>query len=198
MDVTSVAFSPDGKLLASGSLGWDIQNRPDGTLRLWNVDRQNQIGLLKTPVDSFAFSPSGRTLASTQGSDEIYFWDVDEQKQKSLLKSPDQDQVITVAFSPDGRLLASGHHDGVRLWSVSEQEQLGMLQGGHKDIVGRWSWDGGKYVVDRSLQPVRHVVFSPDGKWLASEHDDGIVLLWGVNLQAGEVRDFIEITPKTD
>ena len=86
--------------------------------------------------------------------------------------------MITVAFSPDGRLLTSGHHDGVRLWNVSEQEQVGMLQG-HKAMV-------------------ISIAFSSDGKWLAAELQDGIVLLWEVNLQAGGAKDFLEVTPETD
>ena len=174
MDVTSVAFSPDGKLLASGSSGYIPQGllpdgsprlRHDGSIRLWNVDGQNQIGLLKAPVDYFvAFSPDGETLASA-GWSGIYLWDVGEQKKKGLLKSPNQS--ITVAFSPDGSLLATGSYEVVSVWDVSEQKRVGMLHG-HKLFV-------------------RHVAFSPDGKWLASEGQDGIVLLWEVNVQAGEI-----------
>ena len=147
-DVDSVAFSPGGRTLASGS--------SDGTVRLWNVADPAHPRPLGQPltggtgaVFSVAFSPDGRTLASGDSDGTIQLWNVADPAHPRPV-GPDGDggtaAVYSVAFSPDGHTLASGNFDGngnatVWLWDVADPAHprlLGQpLAGGSAGLV-RW------------------------------------------------------------
>jgi transcriptional regulator with XRE-family HTH domain len=111
--VLSVAFSPDGKTLASGS--------GDGTVRLSNLATHQQIGSPLTgthrAVNSVAFSPDGKTLASGGDDDTVRLWDLATHRQIGRPFTGHGGSVVnSVAFSPDGKTLAGGRLDGtVRL-----------------------------------------------------------------------------------
>jgi WD40 repeat protein len=104
--VTSVAFSPDGKILASASR--------DGTVRLWNVATHSQIGKPLTGhtggVTSVAFSPDGKTLATGTGYRDrtVRLWDVATHRRIGNPIAGHAGTVFSVAFSPDGKTVASG------------------------------------------------------------------------------------------
>jgi hypothetical protein len=120
--VRSVAFSPDGRLLASGS--------DDGTVKLWDVATGQEVRTLSGHTDSVlsvAFSPDGRLLASGSWDKTVKLWDVGVAT-KDFSSPPEvrtlrgAGGVLSLAFSPDGRLLASGSADGaVKLWNVAKR-----------------------------------------------------------------------------
>ena len=157
--VNSVAFSPDGKLLASAS--------GDNTIRLWDVELRKPLGEPLTGhtnyVKSVAFSPDGNILASASYDKTVRLWDV---KQKKPLGKPlrgHSNVIFSVAFSPDGNTLASASYDKtIRLWDVKQKKPLGEPLTGHSESV-------------------RSVTFSPDGNTIASGSNDNTVILWDVS-----------------
>lgn len=165
--VNSVAFSPDGRLLASGS--------SDNSVALWDVRRGAGERLLghtgplfgaMGQVFSVAFSPDGQFLASGGNDDTVRLWDV-AAREVALTLETGGGNVNAVAFSPDGRLLAAGGQlQRTELWDPRRGRQVGVL-GGH-------------------LLSVVAVAFSPDGETLVTGSEDGTAVLW--ELPSGEAR----------
>jgi WD40 repeat protein/tRNA A-37 threonylcarbamoyl transferase component Bud32 len=192
-EVTSIAFSPDGKSLASAGGGRLGGNGPiPGELKLWDVATRKERTSLKGHTDrvtSVAFSPDGKTLASSQGSvrthetipGEVKLWDVATGQERGSLKGHTQ-PVTSLAFSRDGRTLASGSMDStIRLWEVATGPELATLKGAGYSLVfspdGKTlaSWSGVRVKLwdvatgqERPFGGNRPVAFSPDGKTLAS------------------------------
>jgi WD40 repeat protein len=123
--VMSVAYSPDGKTLASGSA--------DETVRLWDVATGKERATLKSDTNSacsLVFSPDGGTLASggkaggsASKNRTIRLWAVQTGKEWATIKGHDE-VVLSVVFSPDGRTLASGSGDKtIKLWDVATDKE---------------------------------------------------------------------------
>jgi WD40 repeat protein/energy-coupling factor transporter ATP-binding protein EcfA2 len=160
--VRTVAFSPDGKTLASGS--------DDNTIILWDVESRQPIGQPFAhpltehiePVSSVAFSPDGKSLASGSGDNTIILWDVATRQPIGQPLTGHTSAVESVAFSPDGKTIASTSWDAtIILWDVETHQPIGQPLTGHTSFV-------------------RAVAFSPDGKTLASGSDDNTIILWDV------------------
>ncbi len=160
--ILALAYSPDGRYLAGGSLTgeikiWQFKDKREGEGYSLHLECRGHSDLVST----VAYSPDGKLLASGSYDRTVRLWD-SSNGGKLMVLSGHSDTVQSVAFSPDGRLLASGSFDGsIRLWRVATGELVATLEG-HTG----WVWS---------------VAFSPDGNRLVSGSFDGTVRLWQTN-----------------
>jgi WD40 repeat protein len=153
--INSIAFSPDGKTLATGD--------GDGSVSLWEVTTGQEVKRLKGHTDvvtSVAYSPDGKMLALGSEDKTVRVWEVATGQEVKQLTGH-TGMVTAVAYSPDGKTLASGSWDGtVRVGGVATGQEVKQLTG-HTSMVTA-------------------VAYSPDGKTLASGSWDGTVRVWEV------------------
>ncbi|OOK77749.1 nucleoporin Nup120/160 family protein [Mycobacterium kansasii] len=159
--VTSVAFSPDGRRIVSGSA--------DDTLRLWDAGTGQPIGAPLTghtaSVSSVAFSPDGHRIVSGSYDKTLRLWDAATGQPIGAPLTGHTESVTSVAFSPDGHRIVSGSTDTtLRLWDAATGAPIGAPLTGHTDSVDS-------------------VAFSSDGRRIVSGGSiaDGTVRLWDVS-----------------
>jgi WD40 repeat protein len=195
--VTDLAYTPDGKTLASS--GWDHK------IRFWDVQRRRAFGPVLRGIYGLSFSPDGKTLAATDVS-SVNLWAMPGGAALGKLSVDNKYELSRVSFSPDGKLLAAsseaagGNPSRVFLWDVSTRKLAGPT------IEARsfaFSPDGKalategedeKSIVLRDIQTrrilgppfqgltarVRSIAFSPDGQMIAAGGGENSVFVWNV------------------
>jgi len=192
--VNSVAFSPDGKRLATASY--------DQTAKVWDAESGQELLTLRGHgafVLGVAFSPDGKRLATASGDGTAKVWDAEGGKELLTLRGHG-DVVLGVAFSPDGKRLATASKDRTaKVWDAESGKELLTLRGHSGDVLsvafspdgkrlatGSWDqtakvWDaesGKELLTLRLLGVVSEVAFSPNGKRVATASADKTARVW--------------------
>jgi WD40 repeat protein len=157
----AVAFSPDGRMVATGSA--------DGNVRLWDAATQQEVGPPMSsdanPVAAVAFSPDGTLMAAGSADGNVQLWDTATEQEAGPARVAGAAEVDTLAFSPDGKLLAAGGQDGAaRLWDVTSDNQIGATMA--------------------TGDPVSALAFGTGGTTLATAESDGATEVWDVATRA--------------
>ncbi|KDN40368.1 hypothetical protein RSAG8_08131, partial [Rhizoctonia solani AG-8 WAC10335] len=206
LPVTSVAFSPDGKSVASGS--------GDNTIRMWDTDNPSQIGEPMTGhtsgIWSLSYSPLGNIIASGSYDKTIRLWDVNTSRQLGEATSGKY-PFSSIAFSPDAKLIASGYYTpfvsnpsacAVQLWDVQRRKSASrpfightssvysvqfspdgtrVVSGSNDDTIRVWDVERGATILgplEGHTDGVHSTVFSPDGSQIISCAEDGTLRHW--------------------
>lgn len=155
-EITSFDFSPNWKLLVSGSL--------DRTVQLWDIIDGHKIATFKGHRDTIgtvAFSSDGKTVASGDSEKSIKLWDVNTKRERVTL-SGHSHGISALVFSPDDKTLASGSEDGtIRFWNSHTGEEISIFASGH-------------------VESVNSIAFNKNGSSLVSASSYGSVDIWSI------------------
>jgi sugar lactone lactonase YvrE/predicted Ser/Thr protein kinase len=193
-EIFSVAFSPDGRTIATGGR--------DRAVRLWTVAGHRPAGTLaghRHPISTAAFSPDGRTLATGGHDGEVILWNAPRHRAIATLRTHGR-SVGALTFSPDGAVLATAG-DAVGLWNVARHRKVRSLPTTGESLLAAsfgprgttlatagtrtvrlWhvTDHGRPATVTRLTSPSGGMAFSADGRMLAGGNEDHGVRLWDV------------------
>ncbi|MFX0056578.1 MAG: WD40 repeat domain-containing protein [Promethearchaeota archaeon] len=211
---TSIAFSPQGDVVATGGV--------DRVVKLWDIRTGELLGKLEGhsyPVLALAFSPDGSRLVSGSGDTTLRIWDVSNSTEINQLKGHSL-YVVTCDWSPDGKRIISGEVDGtIVVWDADRGQLLdrlkdhrtavhvvkftrdgqGMASGSSDHSIIIWKTEGDSFKPERTLigheGEVRALSFSWDGKFLASGSSEKELFVWTTDSYTieGEGRTVTEI-----
>ncbi len=174
-EIYAVAYSPDGRRVASGGR--------DRTIRVWDPRTGREVLALRGHTNSIyalAFSPNGRRLVSGAGDTTVRLWDLGAGAEEYCFRGH-ADIVWAVAFSPDGRLVASGGGGGYD--HAKKSQGVPAFTPGARDYAVRL-WDLESKAERRRLEGhednVKGLAFTPDGRRIVSASKDHTVRLWDV------------------
>ncbi|TVQ13803.1 MAG: NACHT domain-containing protein, partial [Leptolyngbya sp. DLM2.Bin27] len=205
----AVAFNSDGTLLASADFNH---------LRLWDMTRDRLLKTMphNTWVWRLAFSPDGTRLASGTTDNVVSLWEVATGRCLKVLKG-EEEGCSSIAFSPDGTVLAGSYHHQVRLWDTDTWQLIGTLEGhdqrvayvaiapvlnpqgrvivasgSHDQTVRLWDLHSRQclHILQDHANLVWNLAFSADGQTLATSSMDGTIGLWEV--AAGRLRQVLK------
>jgi RNA polymerase sigma factor (sigma-70 family) len=203
-EVTSVAFSPDGTIVAVGwgetvPPAWGVMDNGVKRVTLWDASSGKRLGAFKG-VHGFAFAPDGKTLALAS-EDAFVLADLAGKVINTLAKNPGR--VHGIAFAADGKTLAAISGYLIRTWEVPSGKEINTRPGHLRGVTSVAVSPQGKYVASGSfgdlwlweaatgkaiqqlkghVASIDAIAFSPDGKYLVSggENNDGTIRLWDV------------------
>jgi DNA-binding beta-propeller fold protein YncE len=207
--VLTVAFSPDGRRVATGSM--------DNTVILWNTETGQLIRTLTGHtkyIDIVAFSPDGTRIASASSFDTVKLWNA-ETGQEIWTIAGDGDIIRHIAFSPDGRRITAAVGRTVKLWNAETGQEIRTITGhNHRIVFAAFSSDGTRIIsvsyraikvfdpntgreissID-SADQISAAACSPDGRSIAAVlTEGGEIRIW--NLETGKAIRTIPVAGK--
>lgn len=201
----SVAFSPNGKIIAIGDENGHVYlRRASNHSLIATITPRVRRGALSRDVRSIAFSPDGKILAVGDGSASVYLYGASDHSRIATMTDRSAKAVDSIAFSPDGKMIAAGDYNSrTDLWDLARHSLIASLPG-PSGLIGHWVafspdskivavgykgtdlWRATGHslittLTDPSAQIAASVAFSPDGRTIAVGDANGSVYLWGAS-----------------